>query len=513
MQVATGRFARLLPRTRLRVTLATRSRRRFFRTLQASDGLALQAIVGATHVTHEPLESSRNVDWTRHYRGEASLLVQPANVEEVAEVLRYCHTHALPIVPQGGRTGLVGGGVPTHEREILLSLDRLNAIESLDETTGILQCQAGCILQTVQDHARERQHLVPIDLGAKGSCQVGGNLSTFAGGQYYYRYGSLAANVLGLQVVLANGRILNLNYPRTNLKDNTGYKMHQIFLGAEGTLGVITAVALLCPPYPVSQQAAWLACESFADVVQVLRIAKRLLGESLAALEFMDATTVETLQQASLRIPLVPETTESDNSSRSVYPYYLLVETHGSSARHDEGKLEAFLTTVLEGGLVADGVVAQDESQRAHFWKLRESANPTVGALGYSYKYDLTVPVAEWMDFCEETRIHVRQHLPDAEIEWVDAVWGHIVDGNMHYNFVTPRNEEEDPRIAQVLEPFLFEAVLRRGGSISAEHGLGQAKRQLLPMVHEEAALQTMRELKNLFDPKGILNPHKVLPS
>jgi D-2-hydroxyglutarate dehydrogenase len=319
--------------------------------------------------------------------------------------------------------------------------------------------------------------------------------------------------VLGLQVILADGRILNLNYPRTNLKDNTGYKIHQIFLGAEGTLGVITAVALLCPTYPVSQQSAWLACESFADVVQVLRVAKRVLGEGLAALEFMDATTVAILQRAPLRIPLVPETTDNDsNSSSGVYPYYLLVETHGSSAKHDEEKLEAFLTTVLEGGLVVDGVVAQDESQRAHFWKLRELANPTVGALGYSYKYDLTVPVAEWMDFCEETRRHVRQHLPDT-VEWVDAVWGHIVDGNMHYNFVTPQNEDVDPRIEQVLEPFLFEAVLRRGGSVSAEHGVGQAKRQLLPMVHEEASLQTMRDLKDLFDPKGILNPHKVLPS
>ena len=477
-----------------------------FRSVADKDFAAFESIVGAAHVIQDAeVLNIRNTEWTKHYQGNAKVVLQPESPEQVAEILQYCQSQRLAVVPQGGQTGLVGGGV-AMQHEILMSLDRLNQIKHLDDTTGILQCQAGCVLQNVQDYAKERHHLVPIDLGAKGSCQIGGNLSTNAGGQYYYRYGSLAGNVLGLQVVLADGRILDLNYSRPNLKDNTGYKLHQLFLGAEGTLGVITAVALLCPTYPESQQAVLLACDSYDQVLSVLHLAKRRLGEILGALEFMDQTVMQLLQNANHRIPLV------QSGTGEIFPYYLLVETHGSNAAYDEEKMEQFLDTLMQDGQVADGVLAQDETQRQDFWTLRESANPTFGAQGYGYKYDISVPVAQWQVFVDDLKGHLHRNLP-SDVAWVQGNWGHILDGNMHWNLATPGRDTLDPRVLEQVQNPLFERVLARRGSISAEHGLGQSKNSFLPLIHDAATLRAMRELKQLWDPNGILNPGKVLPS
>ena len=304
-----------------------------------------------------------------------------------------------------------------------------------------------------------------------------------------------------------------MNYTTPNLKDNTGYKLHQLFLGAEGTLGIITAVALQCTTLPVSQQAVWLACETYSQVVQVLRTARQQLGEILGALEFMDRTVLQQLaKHKQHRIPLLRDNkSEQNDNDDGIFPYYLLVETHGCHAAHDVEKMEQFVATLLDEGHVVDGVMAQDESQRKAFWTLRESANPTFGALGYGYKYDVSVPVSQWEEFCRDIQEHLESELP-SDVTWIQGNWGHIMDGNLHWNLVTPGNPSLDMRVLKQIEPFLFEQVLARKGSISAEHGLGQSKNKYLPMVHDEAALQTMRELKNLWDPHGILNPGKVLP-
>lgn len=497
-----------------KLSLPTPSWNKFRRTfsalrpLTAQDVETMATLVDAKNIRHDAnILADRNVDWTKHYTGNAKVVLLPENPQQVAAILRYCHEQRLGVVPQGGRTGLVGGGVATAGAEILLALDKMNHIQGLDETTGILTCQAGCILQNIQEYAAERQFLVPIDLGAKGTCQIGGNLSTNAGGQYYYRYGSLAANLLGLQAVLADGRVLDLKYSTPNLKDNTGYKLHQIFVGAEGTLGIITAVALQCVTRPASRQAALLACESFDQVLRVLRKARRELGEILGALEFMDQTVMKQLALAQHRIPLI----RASGAANTIFPYYLLVETHGSNATHDAEKMQGFLESCLSDGHVVDGALAQDESQRLAFWELRESANPTFGSLGYGYKYDVTVPVTLWDDFCTALRQHLQDQLP-SDITWIQGNWGHIMDGNMHWNLVTPGCSTLDTRVLNQIEPFLLEQVLARKGSISAEHGLGQAKNKYLPMVCSEATLQTMHQLKAMFDPHAILNPGKVLP-
>jgi FAD/FMN-containing dehydrogenase len=452
--------------------------------------------------------SAYTTDWTKHYNCSSdsnsnsnNLVLRPATVDQVADILAFCHSEKLAVVPQAGNTGLVGGSIPTVSTEIVLSVNKLKTIDSLEETTGILKCQAGCLLQDLQNYCSDRQHLVPVDLGSKGSCMIGGNVSTNAGGQYFYRYGSLAGNVLGLQVVTAAGQILDLNYSHPHLKDNTGYKLHQLFVGAEGTLGVVTGVVLQCPRLPASRQAAFLACESYAQVLQVLIAAKTTLGETLAALEFMDGTVVGLVGQHH-NIPVVKD----DDVTGALYAYYVLVETHGSNAEHDQSKMEDFLEDVMTENYVVNGVLAQDLSQLESFWKIRESTAVVVAATGYTYKYDISLAIPEFADWDQEMT-ELLEGLPV-----VQANWGHILDGNLHFNVTTPGKFEKDDAVLQRLEPALFEAVIRRGGSISAEHGLGQSKNQYLDRIHDTAKLETMRSVKQLFDPHGILNPHKYLP-
>ena len=439
-----------------------------------------------------------NADWTRKYQGRSTIVLRPQSTQEVSSILKYCNERRIAVVPQAGNTGLVGGSVPI-ETEVVLSVEKLNTIQGLDETTGILKCDAGCILQTLQEFAADRGHLVPVDLGAKGTCQIGGNVSTNAGGSYYFRYKSLHANVLGLEVVLADGgRILDLSYSSANLKDNTGYDMKHLFIGAEGTLGIVTKVALQCPRLPQSRCAAFLACESFEHVTKLLQEAKSHLGEILAAFEFMDASILKIVESTGKELPL------SD-----VYPYNVLIETHGSLEEHDQAKLEKFLDLVLEDGMVVDGILAQNYGQVNEFWNVRESCNPSIASSGYVYKYDVSLPVEDFPSFSEE----MHRRLAPVNSNIVTANWGHCADGNLHFNAVVPNQYEKDPELLSILEPHIFESVLKRGGSISAEHGLGQQKNKYLTMVHDEGKLESMRAIKQLFDPNGILNPFKFLPS
>jgi len=328
-------------------------------------------------------------------------------------------------------------------------------------------------------------------------------VATNAGGSYFYRYGSLAANLLGVQVVTAAGDILDLNYTRVNCpKNNTGYKLHQLLIGSEGTLGVVTGVALQCHPLLRNQQTVLLACDNFAHILSTLRTAQTCLGEILAAAEWMDGATVDLVQQThpSLAVPLL-------NDNKSSYPHYLLLETHGSSVEHDAAKMEVFLEQIL-GVTTANGILAESVQQQQQLWQLREAANPAVGATGYTYKYDLSLPDSQFDEFIDE----MRERLSDDDVTVVNANWGHVLDGNLHFNVTTPGQYEKDAPVLAKLEPHVFQAVHRRGGSISAEHGIGQAKVQYMTMVHSDAVLQTMRALKQVWDPVGILNPGKVLP-
>ena len=412
--------------------------------------------------------------------------------------MAYCNSERIGVVPQGGNTGLVGGSVPVAD-EIVLSTERMDAICGLDADSGILTCEAGCILHDLHVYAADRRHLVPIDLGSRGTCQIGGNVATNAGGQYFYRFGSLHANVLGLEVVLADGTILDLL--NTNRKDNTGYDLKHLFVGSEGTLGVITQINLSCPRLPSSRNAALLACGDFGDVLQTLSLAKEELGECLAAFEFMDQAALELVRKEH-RIPVMDDD--------GLYPFYVLVETQGSNHEHDVDKMTSFLEKSMASGQVADGVLGQDNTQIMEMWAIREHCNPATKATGYNWKYDISIPVSEYYDIAEEMRDRINAVRPDA----LCVNWGHVIDGNLHLNVTTPGEFEEDEELTALIEPYLFEAVVRRKGSISAEHGLGRCKNEYLgSLAKNEAALTRMRMIKNMFDPHGILNPGKFLPT
>lgn len=450
-------------------------------------------------VTDAEILQAHNVDWTGKYQGHSKILLKPTTTEEVSSILEYCNRHKISVVPQAGNTGLVGGSVPMSN-EVILSVKGMNRIESLSDN-GILQCEAGCILQDLQGYAAARNFLVPVDLGAKGSCCIGGNLSTNAGGQYYYRYGSLHANVVGLQVVLADGRVLDNLQTGVNLKDNTGYDLKHLFIGAEGTLGIITKVALHCPQLPKARNAAFLGCNSYDDVQQTLKLAKNMLGEVLAAFEYMDEEVLN-LVSTEKGIPVQADSTTN-------YPYCILVETHGSNQEHDMSKMESFLDEAMTQEIVADGVLAQDLTQLAEMWEVRECCNPIVASRGYVYKYDLSLPVAEFDDLVSE----IRQRLQGPHSNAIVVNWGHVIDGNIHLNVTTPGIFEKDTEILNQLEPYIFKAVIRRRGSISAEHGLGQCKNNYLGMCKDDTTLDVMRSIKQLFDPNRIMNPGKYLPT
>jgi len=502
---------------------------RFFNSLTGQDLDAFSDILkdGGRLLVHEgvggDVDSNEDdatepffVDWTGQYGNRSAgigrsqprrAVLQPSTTPQVSRILAHCHRRNLAVIPQGGNTGLVGGSVPVtagtaghqQHQQIVLSTSRMNRIESLSED-GVFRCQSGCVLQALQEYASERGFVVPIDLGAAGTCQIGGNLSTNAGGIYYSRYGSIAANLLGATVVLpdAGGSVLHLG--SGNRKDNTGYKLHQLLVGSEGTLGVITDVIFQCPPAPRSKQTALLAIPSNDAVFQVMQVARYQLGEILACLEWMDRGIVDILGRNHHLPVRLPEGKKANNNGALI-----LLETHGTDESHDTEKLFAFLQKTMDAGLVHDGVVAQDTTQRNQFWLLRESCNPEMkGTGGYSYKYDLSLPSSQFGDFIEEMERHYSSDFPNV----VSGNWGHLLDGNLHFNLTT---QEFDPLLLERIEPVIYKSTMQRGGSISAEHGIGQAKTLYLPKIHDEPTLDAMRAVKALFDPKGILNPGKLL--
>jgi D-2-hydroxyglutarate dehydrogenase len=364
----------------------------------------------------------------------------------------------------------VAGSVPVND-EIILSMKNLNKIEALDETQGIVWCEAGVVLETLNQYCSEKGWIVPIDLGAKGSCLIGGNVSTNAGGVRLIRYGSLHGNVLGLEVVLPSGEVMtDLKALR---KDNTGLNLKQVFIGSEGLLGVITKVALLLAPKPASVQTSFLALRSYQDVVKLLNIAKMHLGEILSAYEFIDS---ETFQIILKHIP------RAVNPFEKNYEFYVLVETSGSYQQHDSEKMELFLNKAYENGLVLDGSIAQNQSQADNFWRIRENgAIATRKEAKDIFKYDFSMRIPEMYDFvltCKEKVGSLGRVMG----------YGHVGDGNLHMTVIT----DKGPEVEKILYPFLYEEVSNRKGSISAEHGIGLFKQGLLGYSKDQETINYM---------------------
>ncbi|ETV66157.1 hypothetical protein H257_17309 [Aphanomyces astaci] len=434
-----------------------------------------------------------NSDWLNKYHGHSSVVLRPKTTQEVSDILKYCNDRRLAVVPQGGNTGLVGGSVPVHD-EVILSTGNMNVIESFDDVSGIVVCQAGCILETLDTHVGKSGYMMPLDLGAKGTCQIGGNASTNAGGLRLLRYGSLHGSILGIEAVLADGTIVDCL--STMRKDNTGYDLKQLFIGSEGTLGVITKLSVLTPPRPASINVALVGCNSFDAVQKTYVAARRHLGEILSAVEFMDRASLDMVlrSQSTLVDPL-----------ETACPFYVLLETAGSRADHDMDKLDAYLAHVLESGDVVDGTVAQDAHQARKLFGIREDITLALSATGYVYKYDVSVPMDAYYTIVEDTRNHLKA-FDDVQV----VGYGHLGDGNMHLNISTPTYNSQ---VMAAIEPFVFEWTAARRGSISAEHGIGTHKPAFLHLSKVKNAINMMHQMKALYDPRGILNPYKVLPN
>ncbi|GMM49982.1 D-lactate dehydrogenase [Starmerella bacillaris] len=446
-----------------------------------------------------------NVDWMQKYRGQSKLLLKPRSVSEVSKILKHCHDRKLAVVPQGGNTGLVGGSVPVFD-EIVISLANLNKIRKFDDVSGTLTVDAGVILQTADEWLRERGYIFPLDLGAKGSCQIGGNVATNAGGLRLLRYGSLHGTVLGIEAVLPNGDIFN--GLSTLRKDNTGLDLKQLFIGSEGSIGIITGVSVLCPPKSNSVNVAWLGLDSYEAVQKTFKLAKNALGEILSSFECVDRASMEVVDAA-----LKKHDMEAQQPLESMHPYQILIETSGSNSEHDEQKLNAFLENSMENELVVDGVVAQDEGQIQALWQWREGISESSGKWGGVYKYDVSLPLPVMWDLVKavENRLierNLQSKTDSTKPVYATIGYGHIGDGNLHLNVCVREYTKE---VEDVLEPFVFEFIAKHNGSVSAEHGVGFQKVHALQYSKDAGALKLIKEVKNMFDPHGIMNPYKFI--
>ncbi|MDO9145228.1 FAD-binding oxidoreductase [Rhodoferax sp.] len=468
----------------------------------------LKAIVGAAHVLTEGDLSAWTQDWRKRSSGKALAVVRPASTDEVAQVVKACADYltqypdsGLSIVPQGGNTGLVVGSTPDDTgRQIVLSLQRLNAVRHIDAANLTLTVEAGCILQTVQEQAEAAGFWFPLSLAAEGSCTIGGNLGTNAGGTQVLRFGNARDLCLGLEVVTPQGDI----WPGLSglRKDNTGYDLKNLYIGAEGTLGIITAATLKLYPQPKAQLTAWAAVPSVEAAVQLLGLAQQHLSASLTGFEMMGQFALSLVARhfANLRVPLY------QSSAFCV----LLENADAESEAHARAQLEGLLEAALEEGCVTDAVVAENLTQAHNLWQIRESIPLAQALEGLNIKHDISVPVSGMAAFVASTDKLLAQAIAGVRL----VNFGHLGDGNLHYNVQAPEGQDAAVFLAEQetrVNSIVFDAVLAHGGSISAEHGVGSLKVDHLTHYKSPVALHTMRAIKQALDPHNLMNPGRVM--
>jgi len=434
------------------------------------------------------------------YQGKAALLARPASIEQVSAVIATCNEYNVPVVPQGGNTSLVGAAVPDDSgAAILLSVSRLNRIRDLDPSNDTITVEAGCVLANVQAAAEEAGRLFPLSLGSEGSCQIGGNLSTNAGGTAVLRYGNARELVLGLEVVLPTGEIWD--GLRALRKDNTGYDLKQLFIGAEGTLGVITAAVLRLFPQPRDRVTSFVAVSDPAAAVELLTNIRANVGDAVVAFELISgfATGLAVAHIDGARNPVAGE-----------HPWYVLVElASGQQPGPLREALEGVLSGAIEKGFVRDAAIASSGRQAKALWALREAVVEAQANEGASIKHDVSVPISKVPEFLARADMVVGAAMPGVRV----CAFGHLGDGNIHYNLTQPKDMDSDKFLAQwmSMNRLVHAVVDAFDGSISAEHGIGQLKREEIREYKSEIELDLMRTLKSAFDPKGIMNPGKVV--
>ena len=462
---------------------------------------ALRDIVGALHVLTDDTCAEYETDWRQRLRGKALCVVRPGCTAEVTEVVRACAQAGVSIVPQGGNTGLVEGSVPDADgKQVILSLRRMQAVRDIDLANMTVTVEAGCVLQSLQEVAHETGMLFPLSLGAEGSCTIGGNLATNAGGTQVVRYGNARELCLGLEVVLADGQVWDgLQGLR---KDNTGYDLRNLFIGSEGTLGIITAATLRLYPQPAAQLTAWAAVPSLQTATALLALSHRHLSSALTGFEVMNREGLKLVDQhyPHLRVPMWRET-----------PWCVLLEASDSeSEAHARAQFEHLLQTAMEDDIVTDAIIAENIRQANDLWHIRESITLAQAAEGLNIKHDVSVPISRIPDFVAQTDAQLLALAPGVRL----INFGHLGDGNLHYNVQAPAGADAAAFIAAheaAISDAVYQSVHRFGGSISAEHGIGALKRDTLPHYKAPVALQLMRTLKQALDPQCLLNPGRVL--
>jgi D-lactate dehydrogenase (cytochrome) len=456
------------------------------------------AIVGDKYaVTDAALKEPYLVEMRGLFHGRTPMVLRPGSVAEVSAILKLANETFTPIVPQGGNTGLVGGQI-SHHNEIVLSLTRLDRIREVDPTSNTITCEAGVTLQRARAAAADVDRLYPQLLPSEGTCTIGGNLATNAGGTAALAYGIARSHALGLEVVLADGRVLNnLNKLK---KDNTGYDLKNLFIGAEGTLGIITAAVLRLVPRPRAVETAFVGVPSAEAALELLGLTQERAGNDVTSFEIMTRRGIELVLEhgAGCRDPLA-----------APHPWYALIEISSQQREGTRELLEEILAQGLERGLVVDAALAESLEQAKAFWRIREMFGEVQKYAGGSIKHDVSVPVAAVPAFIAEANAAVTALIPGAQ----PLPFGHLGDGNIHYNVNQPIGADKEAYLKRwdEVNAVVFAVVKKYGGSISAEHGVGVMKRDLLPSVKDPVALDLMRSLKNLLDPNGILNPGKVL--
>ncbi|WP_051220866.1 FAD-binding oxidoreductase [Erythrobacter cryptus] len=464
---------------------------------------AAEALLGPRGLTRDPeLMQPWLTDWRGRYTGRALALAQPASTAEVAALMRLCAAHRVPVVPQGGNSGMVGGATPDASGgALLLSLRRMAAIRRLDPAAGLVVCEAGVVLQHLHEAAEAQGLRFPLTLGGKGSATIGGLVSTNAGGTQVLRHGTMRAQVLGLEVVLADGSVLDLLAALK--KDNRGFDLKQLFIGSEGTLGIVTAAALRLLPAAAGRATAWVGLGGIKEAGRLLRRMERRLGDVLEGFEVVPAHCLASVlaHQPGARSPLAER-----------HPWNALIECvspHEDNAALSE-TLEQALAEALEAGLIADAAIAANEAQAEAFWALRDGISAAERALGPAMQHDISVPVEAMPDFILAAGPAIEAAHPGTRA----VAFGHLGDGNVHFHVLAPEGavrgiwEEAE---GKAISAHVHDLVTQWGGSISAEHGIGQMKRDELARLHDPVALGLMRRIKAALDPEGLLNPGKLV--
>ena len=462
----------------------------------------LRAVVGSQGLITDARDMEPYiVDWRGIYRGATPAVVRPASTAEVAAVVKICAETGTPIVPQGGNTGMCGAATPSASgNEVVLSLARMNRIREVDALNNTITVEAGCILANIQQAALEVDRLFPLSLGAEGSCQIGGNLATNAGGVNVLRYGNARDLTLGLEVVLPDGQVWD--GLRGLRKDNTGYDLKHIFVGSEGTLGVITAAVLKLFPRPRATVTALIAVPDPAAAVAMLGLLRGECGERLSAFELISRLCLK------LVFKHIPDTRDPFSAG---HPWYVLAELADVSGQGSlRESFERGMALAVERGFARDAVIAEAEAHKRALWRMREAVPEASRAEGMVYRHDIAVAVSRIPEFIATTRAALESAYPGVRI----ICFGHLGDGNLHYNAFVPGRQREDPaaREATDVNRVVDDVVHRFGGSFSAEHGIGQSRRGELAHYKSAVELELMRALKRTLDPRNIMNPGKVLP-